>query len=42
MENILIEDIFHETPPREGGLEKVEPHKGSEEIPVGAYKIAKP
>src|SRR5512143_3187398 len=36
----LAEDILHETPPRQGGLEKVRADEGGEQEPVCAVNLA--
>jgi hypothetical protein len=37
----LLENVLHQAPLGEGGLKKIEAHKGREQIPVGALKTAK-
>lgn len=35
-----MQDVFHQAPFAEGGLEQVGPDKGGEKVPPGAVKIA--
>jgi hypothetical protein len=36
----LVQDVFHQTPIREGRLQQIDAYKGGEEVPVGAVEIA--